>query len=136
MEKENLKNGLSGFAKGFLAEQRPKIIALMCMAVAFGTGYGLGSHESNAVKISRRQLDYTTNDAKRQPTVTPTSKPLTGKAESGSNATDCKVKGNIGSGNKKTYHVAGGAFYDRTNAEVCFATEAEASAAGFIKASK
>ncbi len=49
--------------------------------------------------------------------------------------TDCVVKGNI-SGNNKIYHVKGGAFYDRTNPEMCFATEEEAKVAGFRKAAR
>ena len=43
-----------------------------------------------------------------------------------------KIKGNIGSSGK-IYHVPGGAFYDRTYAEECFDTAAEAEAAGFRK---
>lgn len=49
--------------------------------------------------------------------------------------TNCAaIKGNV-SGANKTYHVPGGAFYDRTTAEMCFATELEAQSAGFKKSS-
>lgn len=41
------------------------------------------------------------------------------------------VKGNAGS---KIYHVFGGASYNVTNPETCFATPADAEAAGFRKA--
>lgn len=41
------------------------------------------------------------------------------------------VKGNHSRGGEFIYHVPGGANYDRTGAEVCFATEADAQAAGF-----
>jgi hypothetical protein len=49
---------------------------------------------------------------------------------------DCKpgqIKGNIGSGASRVYHIPGGSFYNRTKAEACFNTEAEAQAAGFRK---
>ena len=46
-----------------------------------------------------------------------------------------KIKGNIGSSGK-IYHVPGGSFYDRTIAELCFATEADAKAAGFRASSR
>lgn len=50
---------------------------------------------------------------------------------------DCagKIKGNIGSGTK-IYHMPGGSFYNRTNPEMCFSTEAEAQGAGFRKSSR
>jgi len=47
----------------------------------------------------------------------------------------CKIKGNISS-SSRIYHVPGGAFYERTQPEMCFNTEAEAQAAGFRKSSR
>ncbi|MFN8540828.1 MAG: F0F1 ATP synthase subunit B [Thermomicrobiales bacterium] len=41
------------------------------------------------------------------------------------------IKGNHSRGGEFIYHVPGGASYDRTDPEVCFATEADAQAAGF-----
>ena len=46
-----------------------------------------------------------------------------------------KIKGNIGSSGK-IYHIPGGSFYDRTDAERCFSTEADAIAEGFRKSSR
>ena len=46
-----------------------------------------------------------------------------------------KIKGNISSSGK-IYHLPGGAFYKRTNPEMCFATEADAQAAGFRKSQR
>jgi hypothetical protein len=46
-----------------------------------------------------------------------------------------KIKGNIGSSGK-IYHMPGGAFYDRTSAEECFDTEAQAKAAGYRKSAR
>jgi len=53
-------------------------------------------------------------------------------------AQDCptgQIKGNLGGSGSKVYHMPGGSFYNRTKAEQCFATEAEAQAAGFRKSS-
>jgi hypothetical protein len=53
-------------------------------------------------------------------------------------AQDCpagQIKGNIGGSGSRVYHMPGGSFYNRTKAEQCFATEAEAQAAGFRKSS-
>ena len=46
-----------------------------------------------------------------------------------------KIKGNISS-SSKIYHMPGGAFYKRTVPEMCFATEAEAKAAGLRKSQR
>lgn len=45
------------------------------------------------------------------------------------------IKGNIGSSGK-IYHIPGGAFYERTDAEQCFETESEAIKAGFRKSKR
>ncbi|MGL4821183.1 MAG: thermonuclease family protein, partial [Bacilli bacterium] len=42
-----------------------------------------------------------------------------------------KIKGNINSKGEKIYHKPGQMYYDRTNAEEYFSTEAEAEAAGY-----
>ncbi len=46
-----------------------------------------------------------------------------------------KIKGNISSSGK-IYHVPGGSFYNRTQPEMCFNTEAEAQAAGFKRSQR
>lgn len=50
---------------------------------------------------------------------------------------DCtgKIKGNISS-SSKIYHMPGGSFYKRTQAEACFDTEEQAKAAGFRKSKR
>jgi len=45
------------------------------------------------------------------------------------------IKGNVSSSGEKIYHTPGGAYYDRTYAEACFATPEDAEAAGY-RASK
>jgi micrococcal nuclease len=46
------------------------------------------------------------------------------------------IKGNVNSKGEKIYHVPGGAFYDKTNAEEYFNTEAEAQAAGYRRSKR
>lgn len=46
------------------------------------------------------------------------------------------IKGNINSNGEKIYHVPGGQFYDKTNAEEWFNTEQEAQAAGYRKSKR
>ncbi|GAB3819083.1 hypothetical protein GCM10028820_22510 [Tessaracoccus terricola] len=71
--------------------------------------------------------------AKPAPVVAP--KP-TSYAPSGRNCpSNAPIKGNHSSSGEYIYHVPGGQFYDRTNPERCFTTEAAARAAGF-RASK
>lgn len=47
-----------------------------------------------------------------------------------------KIKGNISSTGEKIYHVPGGAFYDRTDAEELFNTIEEAENAGYRKSKR
>lgn len=49
---------------------------------------------------------------------------------------ECIVKGNIGSGGTKIYHIKGGSFYIRVKPEMCFKTSKEAEEAGFTKSSR
>lgn len=46
------------------------------------------------------------------------------------------IKGNINSSGEKIYHVPGGQFYDKTDAEQWFSTEQEAQAAGYRKSKR
>ncbi|MEX2453683.1 MAG: thermonuclease family protein [Rhodospirillaceae bacterium] len=53
----------------------------------------------------------------------------------------CLIKGNIGKGNARIYHVPGGAFYERTRidaskGEKLFCSEAEAQAAGWRRSKR
>jgi len=55
--------------------------------------------------------------------------------QTSNNSASCKIKGNVSSSGK-IYHIPGGSFYNRTQPEMCFNTEAEAVAAGFRKSSR
>lgn len=111
---------------------RPKLIILACLGGAFISGYGAGKAGNGFNTPAHRQLNYTTKSADKP--VEEEQSPATKPTATGDSA-DCPVKGNISS-KSKIYHIKGGAFYDRTTAEMCFATEAEAQAAGFTKSSR
>lgn len=106
--------------------------------VTFGMGmYTAKTYWSNP-SVPIDQLDYSTNELNQQ-----SSRPSEAKPGESARTTDSldpanctAIKGNI-SGSNKTYHVPGGSFYERTTTpEMCFATETEAQAAGFKKASR
>ncbi len=109
--------------------------AFGCGAVAifllgFGTGRGVGAPQTPI-----KQINYS---IKKQGNV-PGDKPAAaapGKTVPAPDLKNCPVKGNISAKGNKTYHVKGGAFFNRTNPEQCFNTEAEAKAAGFKKSSR
>jgi micrococcal nuclease len=70
-----------------------------------------------------------------QPTPTVTFAFIAKPSSSQGGPGDCPppntIKGNHSSSGERIYHVRGGQFYDRTWAEECFATEADARAAGY-----
>jgi endonuclease YncB( thermonuclease family) len=64
-----------------------------------------------------------------------------GAATAGAVTGDCLIKGNVGSGGRRVYHLPGQADYDATRinprkGEAYFCTEAEARAAGFRRAKR
>lgn len=78
-------------------------------------------------------------------TATAVPEPTTPPASGGSGRAepigrDCPqkypIKGNKSSSGELIYHVPGGQFYDRTVPEACFATEADARAAGFRRSQR
>lgn len=116
-----------------LEKIKPLIITALCFAAIFVAGFGAGKlHSGNTVSASpnkRTLSNYTTNTnetTKNEPTNA--NVPATATTD----PSNCIVKGS----KSKMYHVRGGAFYDRTNADKCFATEAEAQAAGYTKSSR
>lgn len=126
------------------SEYRTQIIYGSCLALMFMVGFGTGNAWGPDQNKSRQQYsNYTNNqrqnkelEAKKQP-VTKKDTPDTATSHTAQtqNQECAQIKGNISSKNK-IYHIPGGAFYERTQAEQCFATEAEAQAAGFKKSSR
>lgn len=85
------------------------------------------------VKIDRAFVpsNYSENQGSVQSAVTEVN-----AQENGDNNCVGKIKGNINSKGDRIYHMPNGSFYNRTDPEVCFATEAEAKSAGFRKSSR
>ncbi len=111
--------------------QKIKIIGLVIMAQLFAFIVGAYSAHEFWPKQLNQNSNITNYTTKPPVAENPPSKAQPVTAETVS----CPIKGNISS-KSKIYHLAGGAFYERTTAEICFATESEAQAAGFTKSSR
>ena len=124
---------------------KPFAIAAICFAAVFLAGFGAGKMHSGSslstTPTKRTLSNYTTNtgapDNKNttnssEKNANPTSKAPTKSTTNSTTENDCYIKGS----KSKIYHLPGGSFYDRTNATQCFATEAEAQAAGYTKSSR
>ena len=116
------------------------LVVLVVQAIGFAIGVYTGHTYFIPKTTTSSSLDYTTDASKNQSSasaVAPiTDNATTGDSGASNNPENCTtIKGNI-SGSSKTYHIPGGSFYARTTPEMCFATEAEAKAAGFKKSSK
>jgi micrococcal nuclease len=75
------------------------------------------------------------------PPASPPAPPATGSGRTAPiSVSDCPashpIKGNVSSSGELIYHVPGGQFYSRTNPEECFATEADAQAAGYRRSQR
>lgn len=111
--------------------------------LVFLLGFGTGIFEKDRRKAPASLPNYTTNTEKtvEKPAIETKStfqigeNKVLGQATSSLSTQECLIKGNI-SANSKIYHVKGGAFYDRTNPEMCFSTEQQALDAGFRKSSR
>ncbi len=124
--------------KSWALDHKKELVFGVGVVLMFFVGLGVGKYE----KPERRQnvqTNYTTPTSKapestKAPQVAGDSTSAT-SSKTALTSGDCFIKGNISS-NSKIYHIKGGAFYDRTNAEQCFNSEAEAQAAGFRKSSR
>lgn len=113
-------------------EWKPKIVVLGCLILCFVSGYGAGRGEQGRVARSLTPVNYSTDRARIKTKTQTTTKPT----KLSTNEMDCPVKGNIGAGGSKTYHVSAGAFYNRTTPEECFPDETTALAKGYKKSSR
>lgn len=126
-----------------LAPHQPKIVLGACFILVFIIGFGTGkySQENERLKL-KAQSNYTTSTVKKQVPVNVnggeagTVKGAVATSTSQVVSNSCIVKGNIGSGGKKIYHIPGGASYKLVKPEQCFATESEAQSAGYTKAGR
>lgn len=134
-------------------EYKPILLQLVVATTMFGLGFGSGREWKSQEKIElRRQAKYTTKptETKKAEAQAPTktegdTKPAeptkektsatTKESKAAKPAADapCIIKGNINAKGEKLYHTKASPVYTRTKPEACFATEAEAVAAGFKK---
>jgi hypothetical protein len=123
-------------------EIKEKAVYIICALLMFVVGFGTGrAWHKPAVRVNTKTpSNYSAKapekpqkaEAKPAPKVT---QPEVSAKDNSTAKTECKIKGNI-SGSRKIYHVPGGAFYERTTPEQCFATEGEAENAGFKKSGR
>ena len=132
--------------KELAEEHKQKITFAGCLVLMFLIGFGSGNvwgPDQKNKKQNETQAKYTTTmpqnkeiskeadvPAKTTGDTTPTT-----ESKNTEPKTCTKIKGNISS-KSKIYHIPGGAFYERTQEEMCFETEAEAQSAGFKKSSR
>jgi len=130
--------------KDWIKKNQQKIALGIGYALVFFLAFGLGKITTSIPdppEIIIEEPPIISPESQVQGTQVETVKPAETAAEPSSPLApvdgECpgKIKGNIGSSGN-IYHVPGGSFYDRTIAELCFATEADAVAAGFRASSR
>jgi cell division protein FtsN len=139
--------------KKLIQEHRTPLLVIGGMVALFWVGFGAGHATRQELKQSPNYKQYSTKQDQKDDAEGRTEAPqektqekpqeavaatgtVAGVKEAPSSApVSCIVKGNI-SGKNKIYHVKGGSFYDRVQAEQCFATEAEAQSVGYRKSSR
>lgn len=104
--------------------------------ISFSAKAGSYTYNDNNKSTSNNKY-YTDNSTSKASTGT-TVKAAAPKVQSSkkSSTTRGLIKGNISSSGEKIYHMPGGAYYDRTNPEAWFNTEAEAQAAGYRRSKR
>lgn len=132
--------------KKFIKEHKQKIVSGVAFVLVFIIGFGSGRAGRELTKKRPSQNNYSNYNtqlgtpakifpgAEAEIGAAP-AKPAA-EATASAKAANCPVKGNIGSGGAKVYHIKGGAFYARVQPEQCFNTESEAAAAGYRKSSR
>lgn len=126
-----------------LEKMKPFAIAAVCFAAVFMAGFGAGKLHSGVSSngpAKRTLSNYTTNTegTESKNNVEGSDKNLSSNPKATPNTSsstttgECYIKGS----KSKIYHMPGGSFYERTNAAQCFATEADAQAAGYTKSSR
>lgn len=123
--------------KEFVKNNKQNFILGICFILVFIVGFGAGGYEKEIRRNNyKSQTNYTTQAVKKPVVENGGEGTVKGTTSPTSTLTNCMIKGNISSTGRKVYHVQGGAFYEKTKAEQCFNTEAEAVGAGFVKSSR
>jgi hypothetical protein len=118
--------------KSLIKNHQVKIVLIVGYLLVFGLAYGLGrltAYRYSVPEIRVEEVFSSPLNNSQNPGINQSASVVAGSIA------ECQgqIKGNIGSGNSKIYHLPGGSFYDRTDPEMCFDTEAQAQAAGFRK---
>lgn len=129
----------------WIKENKQHLVLAVCFVLVFLAGFGSGRYEK---EWRRDRIKSQTNYNTKTAAVTKTPEAATAPAVLGQQQTaqpaaaasgtpaNCVIKGNISSSKKKIYHVPGGSSYNIVKPEQCFATEAEAVAAGYVKSQR
>lgn len=119
------------------------LVLIFGFVVVFLVGFGVGSFVKPSKQKNTKTYTNNTTNPVNKPEVLGESKVTDKPPEQNaatstkpSQASECIVKGNLGSGGTKIYHVKGGSFYNRVKPEMCFKTPKEAEDAGFVKSSR
>ena len=128
----------------WIKENKQHLVLAVCFVLVFLAGFGSGRYEKEWRRDRiKSQTNYNTKTAAVTKTPEATTAPaVLGQQQTATLATasgtpaNCAIKGNISSSKKKIYHVPGGASYKAVKPEQCFATEAEAVAAGYVKSQR
>ncbi|MBL8030546.1 MAG: hypothetical protein JNN11_04845 [Candidatus Doudnabacteria bacterium] len=133
-------------AKKIWEANRQTVFLCGCFVLVFLAGFGAGRYEKKLNVRKYQQSNYTKNQVQTQsPNVQVVTPETVGEGVKGVSTTtsaspvkttDCYIKGNISTGGKKIYHIPGGASYKTVKPEMCFYTESEAVAAGFVKSGR
>ncbi len=110
---------------------------ILVAGLFFNLGRYAGLSNPPQIRIEEPALNTSQLNDTLKLLQTQTAKTETGEVAGAATELNCegKIKGNI-SASGKIYHLPGGAFYKRTNPELCFGTEAEAQTAGFRKSQR
>lgn len=134
--------------KLWLQEHKKDIATGICFIVIFFVGFGSGKLvKQDSIPKPSNYGNYNIGDSKKTTANKAATKAVINETppsptESASTTisalskVNCVVKGNISSGGKKIYHVPSGSLYKIVKPEICFATEREALAQGFVKSGR
>lgn len=123
-------------------DNKKNLLFAGCFVVVFAVGFGAGSFiKQNRQKKAKTYTNNSIQSAKKPAVLAETTdenilKVVDKTTASSTSPSICKIKGNISTGGKKIYHVPNGSFYKKVKAEMCFISESDAKAAGFIKSSR
>lgn len=124
--------------KDFIKSHQQKLVLMIGYALVAALGFGLGQlttadKSGPQIRVEQAFLSPSNYTAKSEPAQLAQAGQVLAQSASQADTCQGKIKGS----SSFTYHVPGGAFYDRTTKPIrCFDTEAQAQAAGFKKSNR